>query len=52
MLSLLGVLAGCTMITKSSGARSQETGTTQEQTGRGQRGSILLSLVLGREVNL
>lgn len=55
LLSLLGALAGCTMVTlKSSGSRGQSSPargrTSDGALTPGSRGNMMLSLVLGTEV--
>ena len=55
LLSLLGALAGCTMVTlKSSGSRGQSSPargrTSDGDLTPGRRGNMMLSLVLGTEV--
>ena len=53
LLSLLGAVAGCSMITlKSSGSRGQSAArlTSYDGLTRGRRGNMLVSLVLGREL--
>ena len=53
LLSLLGAVAGCSMIpVKTPGSRGQSAARVTSHDGltRGRRGNMLVSLVLGREV--